>query len=119
MGRIGSCVPRHTMLALLAPHCWKATSLADPEYVMDLTSPSAFWALAMTALASCAAAVPGRAASPARLIAIRAFLMTVTSPIRNDGCGLYSGKGRVGIRWRAFDGIWSVRDVSTAHPGRT
>jgi hypothetical protein len=42
----------------LAPHCWNATSLAAPEYVIAFTSPRAFWALAMTVLASCARAVP-------------------------------------------------------------
>ena len=26
------------------PHCWNATSLAAPEYVMDVTPPSACWA---------------------------------------------------------------------------
>src|SRR5215471_3553420 len=58
MGRIGSWVPRHCMSAALAPHCWNATSLADPEYVMDLRSPKAFCAFAMTAFASCAIALP-------------------------------------------------------------
>src|ERR1700733_1278355 len=60
MGRIGSCVPRHVMSAALAPHCWNATSFADPEYVMDFTSPNAFCAFAITAFASCAIAFAHR-----------------------------------------------------------
>src|SRR5689334_5276586 len=43
-----------------APHCWKDTSFADPEYVIDFTSPNAFCALAITVFASCAIAVPHR-----------------------------------------------------------
>src|SRR5580765_6780863 len=73
------------MSVLLAPHCWNDTSFADPEYVMDFTSPSAFWALAMTALASCAVAFP---LSHARPIAIKTSFLTTEPPY--NGCGLYS-----------------------------
>src|SRR5215813_8849371 len=103
MGRIGSCMPRHTMLALLAPHCWKATSFADPEYVMDLTSPSAFWALAITAFASCAPAFP---ATNARPMAITASFLIAVLPVTDADCT------RGGVRWE------SVRDASSVHPGR-
>src|SRR5712691_8658112 len=48
------------MSAALEPHCWNATSLAAPEYVMDFRSPNAFCALAITAFASCAMALPRR-----------------------------------------------------------
>src|SRR4051812_7039678 len=62
----------------LAPHCWNATSFADPEYVMDFTSPRAFCALAMTAFASCAIAFPHRHAMP--IAAQASFLTTVIPP---------------------------------------
>src|SRR3974390_1675195 len=81
---MGSCVPRHIMSAELAPHCWNATSFADPEYVMDFRSPNAFCASAITVFASCATALPprnatqiaatasfGNTASPFNLIARR------------------------------------------------
>src|SRR5215470_6426047 len=85
IGRMGSCVPWQTIWVELAPHCWNATSFAVPEYVMDFTSPSAFWALAMTVLTSCAIASPHTNAST---IAARAsFLNTDPS---YDGCELYS-----------------------------
>src|SRR5438132_11582088 len=61
----------------LDPHCWKATSFADPEYVMDFTSPNAFCALAITVFASCAIAFPHRYA---RQIATRASLFTIATP---------------------------------------
>src|SRR6267378_2205932 len=48
------------MSTALDPHCWNATSLAAPEYVMDFRSPNAFCALAITAFASCAIAFPHR-----------------------------------------------------------
>src|SRR6267154_4303521 len=65
------------MSAALDPHCWNATSFADPEYVMDLGSPNAFCALAMTVFESCAIAFPHRYA---RQIATRASLFTTASP---------------------------------------
>src|SRR5436305_11462987 len=78
MGRIGSCVPLQFISAALDPHCWKATSLADPEYVMDFTSPSAFCALAITVFASCAMAAPHR--STAQIAATLIFFNTVSPP---------------------------------------
>ena len=60
IGRIGSCVPWQTIAVALAPHCWNATSFADPEYVMDLGSPNAFCAFAIAVFASCAIAFPQR-----------------------------------------------------------
>src|SRR5690606_23189333 len=42
------------------PHCWNATSRAEPEYVMDCTLPKARRAFSMTVAASCAAAIPHR-----------------------------------------------------------
>jgi hypothetical protein len=63
IGRIGSCVPWQFIAVELAPHCWNATSFADPEYVMDFTSPNAFCALAITVFASCAIAFPHRYAT--------------------------------------------------------
>src|SRR5580704_6029406 len=80
MGRIGSCVPRQVMSAALAPHCWNATSLADPEYVMDFRSPSAFCALAITVLASCAMAIPHR---NTRQVTPAANLLNTDSPLYN------------------------------------
>src|SRR5580693_2131796 len=78
MGRIGSWVPWHVMLAPLAPHCWNATSFAEPEYVMDFTSPSAFCALAITVLASCAMALPHRSARP---MATTSSFLNTASPL--------------------------------------
>src|ERR1051325_4058047 len=92
IGRIGSCVPRQFMSVEVAPHCWDATSFADPEYVIDLTSPSAFCAFAMTVFASCAAAL---AATDDRHTAIRASFLTGILLITN--CGLYSGTAIQGI----------------------
>src|SRR5215468_9376834 len=63
------------MSAALAPHCWKATSFADPEYVMDLRSPNAFCAFAITVFASCAMALPHRSA---RQFATPAILLNTT-----------------------------------------
>src|ERR1700679_4009089 len=80
MGRIGSWVPRQTMSVELAPHCWNATSFADPEYVMDFTSPSAFCALAITVLASCAMALPH---TNARRIAATEILLDTASPLHS------------------------------------
>src|SRR4029453_7439809 len=77
IGRIGSWVPLQIMSAALAPHCWNATSFAVPEYVMDLGSPNAFCAFAMTVFASCPAAFPLRYA---RQIANRASLFTTATP---------------------------------------
>src|SRR3979490_506771 len=65
------------MSAALDPHCWNATSFADPEYVMDLGSPNAFCALAITVFESCAIAFPHRYA---RQIATRASLFTTATP---------------------------------------
>src|SRR5277367_4365554 len=72
---MGSCVLLHIMSVELAPHCWNATSLADPEYVMDFRSPNAFCALAITVFASCAMALPHR---NARQIATLDFLNTAS-----------------------------------------
>src|SRR5262249_23706011 len=63
------------MSAALAPHCWKATSFADPEYVMDFRSPNAFCAFAITVFASCAMALPHRSA---RQFATPAILLNTT-----------------------------------------
>src|SRR5580704_678140 len=82
MGRIGSWVPWQVMLAALAPHCWNATSFAEPEYVMDFTSPSAFCASAITVLASCASALPHRTARPTL---IRTSFLNTASPY-DPGC---------------------------------
>src|SRR5438552_15065158 len=65
------------MSTALDPHCWKATSLADPEYVMDFRSPNAFCALAITVFASCAMAFPHRYA---RHIATTASFFTTATP---------------------------------------
>src|SRR5437764_13896624 len=65
------------MSAALDPHCWKATSLAEPEYVTDFTSPSAFCALAMTVFASCASALTERYA---RQIAKTAIFFAIDTP---------------------------------------
>src|SRR5438132_4103914 len=64
----------------LDPHCWKATSFADPEYVMDFKSPNAFCALAITVFASCAMAFPHR---NARQMAITASFFDTVSPPNN------------------------------------
>src|SRR5687767_2257056 len=77
MGRMGSCVPRHIIAAALAPHCWNATSFADPEYVIDLRSPRAVCALVMTVLASCAIAFPHRHATQ---VATRITFFTTAPP---------------------------------------
>src|SRR3989454_10136993 len=74
---MGSWVPLQIMSAALDPHCWKATSLADPEYVMDFRSPNAFCALAITVFASCAMAFPHR---NARQIATTATFFTAIPP---------------------------------------
>src|SRR5271166_1014922 len=79
---MGSCVPRHIMSRMLAPHCWNATSFADPEYVMDFTSPSAFCALAMTFLASSAMALPYW---KARQVATTASFLNTDSPYQPEG----------------------------------
>src|SRR5580658_709049 len=73
---MGSCVPLQFMSAALAPHCWNATSFADPEYVMDFGSPKAFCALAITVFASCAMALPHRNA--AQIAATEIFLSTAS-----------------------------------------
>jgi hypothetical protein len=65
------------MSALLAPHCWNATSFADPEYVMDFRSPNAFCALAITVFASCAMAFPHRYA---KQVATKASFFTTAIP---------------------------------------
>src|SRR5688572_27668517 len=65
------------MAAALAPHCWNDTSLAEPEYVIEVGLPKAFCAAAMTALASCAIAIP---LEYARQIAARASFFNTTSP---------------------------------------
>src|SRR5438105_6009324 len=84
------------MSAALVPHCWNATSFADPEYVIDLTSPSAFCAFAMTAFASCAAALPHSAATESTTRV--SFLNTATPPIsfrpaapHEPGCAVLLG----------------------------
>src|SRR6185369_7453956 len=105
IGRIGSCVPRQFISALLAPHCWNATSFADPEYVMDLTSPNAFWALAMTVLASCAIAFPANITTWARPSARRASFLTTDSSLYKD-CRLYSGDRRVESASALLTQIW-------------
>src|ERR1022692_1355856 len=68
------------MSAVLAPHCWNATSFADPEYVMDFRSPNAFCALAITVFASCAGAVPHR---NVRQIATTANFLDTASPLQS------------------------------------
>src|SRR6185312_4183864 len=73
---MGSCVPRQFMSAALDPHCWNATSFADPEYVMDFKSPIAFCALAITVFASCAMALPH---STTRQIAVTASFFDTAS----------------------------------------
>src|ERR1700678_807970 len=78
---MGSCVPRQVMSAALAPHCWKATSFADPEYVMDFTSPNAFCALAITVFASCAIAPTHR---DARQNATTASFLNTASPYQPE-----------------------------------
>src|SRR5438477_7794720 len=95
---MGSCVPLQFKSAELAPHCWNATSFADPEYVMDLTSPNAFCALAITVFASWAIALPHRNARPATT----ASFFNTASPLINAGARnapvlaiLY----RVGVLW--------------------
>src|SRR5579862_785616 len=75
---MGSCVPRHVMSAALAPHCWNATSFADPEYVIDFTSPNAFCALAIVVFASWPMAIPLR--NP-RHIANTAIFLNTVSPL--------------------------------------
>src|SRR5690242_18897781 len=82
MGRMGSCVPLQFRSAALDPHCWNATSLADPEYVMDFTSPSAFCALAITVCASCAIALPHRNATQT---AVTESFLNTASPLVNTG----------------------------------
>src|SRR4029450_8062370 len=77
MGRIGSWVPRHIESAAFVPHCWKFTSFADPEYVMDFRSPNAFCALAITVFASCAIAF---AQTNARQIATAASFFNTAFP---------------------------------------
>src|ERR1700689_1582414 len=65
----------------LAPHCWNATSFADPEYVMDFRSPRAFCALAITVFASgsvSARALPHRNALQ---IATTANFLDTPSPL--------------------------------------
>src|SRR6266536_2970165 len=68
------------MSAALAPHCWNATSFADPEYVMDFTSPNAFCALAITVFASCAMTLPHRNAR--QITATVSFFNTDSLPLR-------------------------------------
>jgi hypothetical protein len=62
----------------LAPHCWNATSLAEPEYVIDVGAPNAFFALAMTAFASCAHALLPSAATQS--VTNANFFTTTTPP---------------------------------------
>src|SRR5271170_2589159 len=80
---MGSCIPRHVISAALAPHCWNATSSADPEYVMDFKSPNAFCALAITVFASCATAPAHR---DARQIATTASFLNTASPYQPVCC---------------------------------
>src|SRR5215467_3256460 len=87
IGRIGSCVPLHVISVAFAPHCWNATSLAVPEYVMDFTSPIAFWALAITVFASCSLAHPQR---DAMQIAITLSLLnTDFAPSKSKNLGVH------------------------------
>src|SRR5580658_4599312 len=78
---MGSCVPLHIMSVELAPHCWNATSFADPEYVMDFRSPIAFCALAITVFASCAMALPPR---NAKQITPTLSFLNIASPLFTD-----------------------------------
>jgi hypothetical protein len=61
----------------LAPHCWNATSFADPEYVIEFRSPNAFCALAITVFASCAMAFPLRNAM--QIATTASFFITTDS----------------------------------------
>src|ERR1700733_739014 len=69
------------MSRALAPHCWNATSFADPEYVMDFRSPNAFCALAITVFASCAMALAHR---NARQTATTVSFLNTASPYQSD-----------------------------------
>src|SRR5678815_4068491 len=75
---MGSCVPLQIISAAFDPHCWNATSFADPEKVMDFTSPNAFCAAAITVFASCARALAHR---DARQIETTASFFNTASPI--------------------------------------
>src|ERR1700674_4151846 len=75
---MGSCVPLQIISAAFDPHCWNATSFADPEYVMDFKSPNAFCALATTVFASCAMALAHR---NARQITTTVSFFSTASPL--------------------------------------
>src|SRR5207302_9410928 len=79
---IGSWVALQIMSAALAPHCWKATSFAVPEYMMDFRSPSAFCPLAMTVFASCAIALPHRNAT--QIATTASFFIRANPPLTRD-----------------------------------
>src|SRR5437773_8783984 len=83
------------MSAALDPHCWKATSLADPEYVMDFRSPRAFCALAITVFASCAMAFPHRYAR--QIPTTTSFFTTVTPPFQQIAVSGVNTMTRQGI----------------------
>jgi len=78
IGRIGSCVPWQMTSAAFAPHCWNATSRAEPEYVTAFGLPNAFWAFAITVFASCANAFAHNSIVPSA--ASTSFLFTVVPP---------------------------------------
>src|ERR1700730_14331509 len=102
---MGSWVPRQFISAALDPHCWNATSFADPEYVMDFKSPVAFCALAITVFASCALALAHR---NERQIPTAASLFNTASPlislvVRSNTLVLnysISACSRLGLRFR-------------------
>src|SRR5271155_2570810 len=115
MGRMGSCVPRHVMSAALAPHCWNATSFAEPEYVMDFTSPNAFCAFAITVFASCARAPAHR---NARQIGTIASFLNTASPSQT-GCSMesthpeYSISTPCRLSETELQGVWPLHRIES------
>src|ERR1700685_3436498 len=96
------------MLAALAPHCWNATSFAEPEYVMDFTSPKAVCALAITVLASCASAIPQR---NARQTLIKTNFLNTASPYE-PGCQAQRTRLEYSISTRAGVGYFPAAATS-------
>src|ERR1700691_5140129 len=84
------------MSRALAPHCWNATSFADPEYVMDFKSPNAFCALAITVFASCAMALAHR---NARQITTSAIFLNTASPYQFDARYHFDARYQPDVRW--------------------
>src|SRR5262245_44701281 len=112
---MGSCVPWHIIAAALAPHCWNATSFADPEYVMDLGSPSAFCALAMTVFASCATAFAER---HVKQIATSASLFTTATPpsMSRETRARWRLRTRPHTRWHDWPSARPPIEPSVASP---